>query len=167
MAVGENILLGNGAFYINDLPIGLTRGGGRFITERELREIIADGDRGPVKNRIAIDREVPKLTVRALDMFNIPELQKYYPGLKFDDLTKELTSTLEIADSDYVDIRWEGKKKNGDKIIITVKNALNMNGIEWDLVDKEEVVPELEYTGTYLEESRNEVPYTIEYPDAV
>jgi len=167
MATGQDIVLGYGFFFINDVVIGLTRGGGKFITERELREVVADGDRGPVKGRIEVDREVPKITVRALEMLNPVDMKKLYPAMSYDDITKKLTSTLEIADEDYVDVRWEGKNKKGEKVIITVNNAINMNGIEWELVDKEEVVPEVEYTGAYLEETRDVVPYSIEWPDSV
>lgn len=167
MAVGQNILLGNGIFSVNDTPIALTRGGGKFITEREVREIEADGDRGPVKGRIEINKEVAKLIVRGLDMFDIPELKQFYPALEYDAITNKLKSTLKIIDTDYVTVKWEGKTKSGKKIIITVENAINFNGIDWDLIDKEEVVPEIEYTGTYLETDRNNPPWDIEYPDKV
>ena len=64
--------------YVGDSPIGLTRGGSAFTVEREVREIEADGDKGPVKGRIVIDREVAKLTVNALEMFTQSEITKYF-----------------------------------------------------------------------------------------
>lgn len=167
MATGQDILLGHGIFSINELPVGLTRGGGKFITEREVRELPADGDRGPVKGRILIDTEIPKITVRSLELFNPTDMKRFYPALSYDEITKKITSTLKVADEDYVDVKWEGFKKNGKKVIIIVKNAINMGNIEWDMVDKEETVPEVEYTGTYLEEERETPPYEIEYPDDV
>jgi hypothetical protein len=62
----SEILLGAGVFYIGQTPIALTRGGGSFTVEREYREINADGDRGPVKDRIEMVSAKPKLTFTAL-----------------------------------------------------------------------------------------------------
>lgn len=77
----NDILLGYGTVKVDDMPIGLTRGGSTFTVEREVREIVADGDKGAVKGRIVIDSERAKLTVNALEMFTKTELNKYYPGL--------------------------------------------------------------------------------------
>ena len=84
MTVGEKILLGAGVVTIGTTPIGLTRGGSIFLVEREIRPIGADGDMGPVVGREVIDREVPKLTVNALELFSSTDMKKYYPGLKVD-----------------------------------------------------------------------------------
>lgn len=65
------ILLGVGAFHIGTSkddakPVGLTRGGGSFIVEREFREITADEDPGLVADRIEKEMARPKLTLNAL-----------------------------------------------------------------------------------------------------
>ena len=65
------ILLGVGKFYIGTSAddaeyVGLTRGGGSFIVEREYRDINADDDPGSVKDRISKDTGRPKLTLNAL-----------------------------------------------------------------------------------------------------
>lgn len=62
----DKIMLGAGAVYINNAPIGLTRGGSQWIVEREIREINADGDRGAVKGRKVIESSRAKLTINAL-----------------------------------------------------------------------------------------------------
>lgn len=67
----SEILLGVGKFYIGTTEedaeyVGLTRGGGAFIVEREFREINADGDPGLVKGRIEKEMARPKLTLNAL-----------------------------------------------------------------------------------------------------
>ena len=64
--MAQKILLGKGVFKIGEVAIGLTRGGGQFVNEREVRNIEADGDRGPVKGRIVQDKATPKLTINAL-----------------------------------------------------------------------------------------------------
>lgn len=70
-AGNEEILLGVGKFYIGKTetdakPVGLTRGGGSFVVEREYRDINADDDPGSVKDRISKDTARPKLKLTAL-----------------------------------------------------------------------------------------------------
>lgn len=65
------IVLGVGKFYIGTNAddaqyVGLTRGGGSFIVEREFREINADEDPGLVEGRIEKEMARPKLTLNAL-----------------------------------------------------------------------------------------------------
>lgn len=65
------ILLGVGRFYIGATkedakPVGLTRGGGSFIVEREYREINADDDPGLVMDRVVKTTGRPKLKLTAL-----------------------------------------------------------------------------------------------------
>ena len=65
------ILLGVGRFYIGKSaedakPVGLTRGGGSFIVEREYREINADDDPGLVEDRVEKTSGRPKLKLTAL-----------------------------------------------------------------------------------------------------
>ena len=75
----EAIMLGAGIFYIGATPIALTRGGGKFSVEREYREINADGDRGPVKDRITMEKSVATLTMNTLQIIN--RLTDLYPAL--------------------------------------------------------------------------------------
>ena len=65
------IVLGVGKFYLGTSAedaqyVGLTRGGGSFIVEREFREINADEDPGLVVDRIEKEMARPKLTLNAL-----------------------------------------------------------------------------------------------------
>ena len=164
---GEKILLGAGVVTIGTTPIGLTRGGSIFLVEREIRPIPADGDMGPVVGREVIDREVPKLTVNALELFSSTDMKKYYPGLKLDvtDPTKPtITSTLKIDPTDYNDVKWEGITKGGKKVVITVMNATNLENIEWKFEDKNETVPQLVFTGHYTDEAPTTAPWKKEYP---
>ena len=166
---GEKILLGAGVVTIGTTPIGLTRGGSIFLVEREIRPIAADGDMGPVVGREVIDREVPKLTVNALEFFSSTDMKKYYPGLKLDvtDPKKPtITSTLKIDPTDYNDVKWEGVTKSGKKVVITVMNATNLENIEWKFEDKNETVPQLVFTGHYTDKAPTTAPWKKEYPTA-
>lgn len=75
-----SIMLGTGIFYVGSTAVGLTRGGSKFDVEREYREINADGDRGPVKDRIVMEKSVCKLSVKALTILN--RLADLYNGIE-------------------------------------------------------------------------------------
>ena len=70
-AGNDEIVLGVGKFYLGTTKedavyVGLTRGGGSFIVEREFREINADEDPGLVVGRIEKEMARPKLKLVAL-----------------------------------------------------------------------------------------------------
>jgi len=169
MATADKILLGYGVVTVNAVPIGLTRGGSVFTVEREIRNIEADGDKGFVKGRQVIDSENAKLTVNALELFTAADMTKYYPGVSITPTptatptTDVMTSTLSIVAGDYNDVVWTGKTKDGKAVVITVKDAINMGNLEWSLEDKNEVVPSLEFTATYLEASRETAPWSVDF----
>lgn len=62
----DEIILGAGIFAIDGTDVALTRGGGSFNAAREFRQINADGDRGPVKDRVVMDASTATLTLNAL-----------------------------------------------------------------------------------------------------
>ena len=171
MAVPANIILGDGVFAIGGTDIALTRGGGQFTVEREYREISADGDYGPVKDRIRVIRSRAKLLFRALEILpaNIP---KFYPATSEDTTTVPGTSTItgldgtieDVQTGDYqATITWTGKTKAGKAVTITVEDAINLENIDWALIDKEEIVPEITYTACYDESTRTTEPWKIDY----
>ena len=161
----DNIILGDGVFYLDETPIALTRGGGTFSIEREYRNIEADGDYGPVKGRIRKIRSVAKLLLNALEL--IPaQIVQMYPALQINtgvDST-EITAKEEIEAADYQsEVIWVGQTLAGQGVRITLQNAINLENLEWSLVDKEEVVPEVTYTATYLEGARKTEPWKVEF----
>lgn len=81
LAAGNaEMILGVGKFYVGTnaddaQPVGLTRGGGSFVVEREYRDINADDDPGSVAGRISKDSARPKLKLVALQwLTKIPQL---------------------------------------------------------------------------------------------
>ena len=62
----DNIVLGAGKITIDDTSIGLTRGGGTFTRTPDIREINADDDPGPVKERIVQQGARATLELNAL-----------------------------------------------------------------------------------------------------
>lgn len=70
-AGNAEIVLGVGKFYLGNTAedaqyVGLTRGGGSFVVEREFREINADEDPGLVAGRVEKEMARPKLKLVAL-----------------------------------------------------------------------------------------------------
>lgn len=76
----DEIIVGAGIFYVDDTAIALTRGGGSFNVARTFRNINADGDRGPVEGRIAIDDSIATLTMNTLQI--LTRLSDLYAGIK-------------------------------------------------------------------------------------
>lgn len=163
--MSENILLGEGVFSIGGVDIGLTRGGGQLTIEREYKEVEADGDYGPVKGRVRKIRSIAKLVLNALELIpaNLPKL---YPAISLASSggTDTITGKTDIETTDYNDtVEWTGKTAGGRPVIITLQNAINMESIDWALQDKDEVVPAITYTATYLDSARTTEPWKIEY----
>jgi hypothetical protein len=167
----NDIILGDGVFAIGATSIALTRGGGKLSIKRDFKQIEADGDYGAVKGRIRKIKSVATLSMNALEML-ATNLSKMYPALNIDSATTVGTDTItgkvDIADTDYQDtVTWTGKTTGGRGVVITLKNAINLEGIEWDLKDKDEVVPELTYTATFDPASRTIEPWSVKFVDAV
>ena len=174
MASPANIILGDGVFAIGGTDIAVTRGGGKFTIERDYREIEADGDYGPVNGRIRLTKSRCKLMVKMLEILpaNIP---KMYPAMSEDTTTTPGTSTITGMDGTIEDVQsgdyqstvtWTGKTKAGKSVVITITDAINLENLNWDLIDKEEIVPEVTWTGTYDEATRTTEPWSIDYVTA-
>lgn len=159
----KKILLGYGLFYIDDTFVGLTRGGGQFTVEREYRKITADGDRGGYKGRITHEGSVPKLKINLLEAINNIELS--YPAVTEEAVTvtdagtNKTTSITKVRGKwsidegkDYHTVKWVGKTKNGKEVVIKVENAINLDNIDFNLVEKDEVVSAVTFEGTYTDD---------------
>ena len=167
--MANDIILGDGVFSIGATDVGLTRGGGKLTVERTYREIPADGDYGPVKCRIRKTGSRAKLLMNALEILttNIP---KMYPATKVTTVVgvDTVTGKEDIEDADYNDtITWTGKTTSGRSVVITIENAINLENIDWDLIDKEEIIAALTYTATYDPATRKAEPWNIIFTDAV
>lgn len=174
-AVPGDILLGDGVFSIGQttsamVDVALTRGGGVFAIEREYRNIEADGDFGPVKQRIRVTKEIAKLSMKALELVPF-RMDEYYPSMSASAtgaITGGVTCTLtgnplssNITSADYSFVTWTGYTKGGTRAYIELQNAINLENISWPLVDKDEVVAELNFTATYQSTQRTTPPWRV------
>lgn len=162
----DTILLGYGIFDINGKPIALTRGGGKFTVSRDYRKIEADGYPGAIRGNIVIDSSQATLEMNQLTV--VPEdFNTYYPGINVDTSTEgtvKITGDHTIKDSDYQDtVNWTGKTREGKPVKITLKNAINLENIEWEMKDKDEVVPKLTYEACFEEGKQEEEPWEINW----
>lgn len=172
MAAPADIILGDGVFSIGSsstdvTAIALTRGGGNFAVEREFRMIEADGDYGPVKERIRLIKEVAKLNMKGLEI--VPaSMEDYYPAASASATSGSTTSTFttrslttNVTSEDYQYVKWVGYNKAGRQVLIYLENAINLENLSWDLIDKEEVINEMTFQATYLGTARNTAPWKV------
>lgn len=75
-----------------------------------------------------------------------------------------------VVSSDYHKVTWTGKTKSGNAVVITLPKAINLGNIDWTFADKDDVVPEITFTGVYTNTdemvqngSACDEPWTIEY----
>jgi hypothetical protein len=175
MSVPNDIILGDGVFAIGQttsatVAIALTRGGGVFVIEREYRKIEADGDYGTVKGRVRVTKEVAKLSMKNLEI--VPyRMDEYYPSVSASattDITAGVTCTVtgnplssNITSADYSFVTWTGYTKGGTRTYIELQNAINLENISWPLVDKEEIIAELNFEAAYASSQRTTPPWKI------
>jgi hypothetical protein len=170
-ATPANIVLGEGAFYFNygetgETVVGATRGGGSFKRAVEIKDIEFDGARGSVKGMRRKTSAVPTLTLNALEL-QTANLTKFYAGLKSTFVTDHdvITANPDITDADYLtNVAFVGSTKDGRPVVIIVKNALGDGDLELKMEDKDEIVPEIQFTGHYDLANLDEEPWEIHFP---
>lgn len=167
MSQGD-ILLGSGVFSIvttsGAAAIEFLARGGSFHVEREFRTIEADGDHGPVMGRVRKTGEVPTLTLNALEIprANLPD---FFPPSSLTTTASTVwspTSALSTGDYQYQAI-FTGSRLDGVAVQIALSNAINMEPLDMALVDKEEVVPKVVFTGCYTSSARTTAPWAVTY----
>ena len=167
----QNIALGEGALYFDyDLPsesvVGAIRGGGTFLREVEIREIPFDGAMGKTKGlRRKITANV-SLTMNSLELK--ADLMEKFWALKSTERTghKEVTAKEDIELADYVDnIAFVGKTQDGRAVIYIIENALGDGNMELTFVDKDEIVPQVVWSGHYSPDAHTVEPWKVLWPD--
>lgn len=111
-SASKGIMTGVGIFYIDDTAIALSRGGGKFTVEREFREINADGDRGPVEDRIIMEGSRATLTMNTLQI--LTRLADLYPGL--ETVAAEVVDGTEGEEPGNEEIEEPGDETTGEEI---------------------------------------------------
>jgi len=168
-----NELLGAGAVYFNydeegETAVGATKGGSVFNVERQYYESEQDGAYGPIKGDKTKIRVVPMLTVNAMEI--MPDnVKKFYAGMDVDDSNTEyveMRERLEIKDEDYLkNVAFVGETKDGKDVVIIIENPLGDGETDISIEAKENVVPEIQFTGHYTREEPRKIPYKMRFPN--
>lgn len=155
----EKVILGLGLIEIDDVAFGYTRGGGNFTVERTYHAIKADGDKGYHEDSIILDEERAKLQFSTIELID-SNMLILFPGLK--STAGKVEPTGLVTSTDYRKVSWVGKTKGGKSVKITLNKAINLENINWGLVEKDEVVQSATYEATY-EEGVDINAYTAPY----
>ena len=153
----ENIQIDHGILFKNygledQVLIGPARGGGNFKVERTYRNIEYDGIKGDTQGLVTVDDENATLTVKTLKA-SLETFADKLPGAKItrDNVTNKITkieagSLGIIKEEDYIkNITMFGQKVGGNFVKITIRRALDKNGIDFSAVQKAEGEIELAY----------------------
>lgn len=181
----EKLLLGAGAFFkdydpATDTPatavaklIGATQGGGSFSAIPTVRKIEIDGVKGSAKGLQVIDEWVVTLTSNVKEV-SVESLKLALGAAKSEETTTptgyaKITAKSDIEDVDYLtNLTWVGTLSGSDKpVIIVVKNALSINGLNLTVADKSEAVVPITVTGNYDAADLDTPPFEIYYPTLV
>ena len=171
----ENIQLDHGIVYKDygldsQILLGPTRGGANFKVERTYRNIEYDGEKGDTQGLTTVDDENAILTVKSLNS-SLDTFADKLPGSKItrDETTKKITKIEAgdlglIKEEDYIkNITVFGHKVGGGYVKITIRRALDKNGLDYSMVQKAEGEIELGYRAhhKYTDESKEPI-YEIE-----
>lgn len=61
----------------------------------------------------------------------------------------KITGTGAVTSADFKEVKWVGTTKGGNACTITISDAMNMGNIEWQYAEKNDVVPNIEFTSCY------------------
>lgn len=180
----DNLLLDAGAFYKNyDFTktydkqdpvslIGATAGGGSFSAVPQVRKIDVDGGKTNVKQLEVIDGWVVTMTANVKEV-TAATLELALGAFKETAATeagitgcKRIVGKENFESTDYAEnLTWIGKLSGSEKpVIISIKNAMCLNGLSLTMADKSEAVIPVTVTGHYDLSDLDTPPFEIIYP---
>lgn len=180
-ATPNNLLLDAGAFFKNftvgtDTPetasaklLGATDGGGTFSVVPTVRQISVDGGKQNVKELQTVDFWTATMTAN-LKEHTLENLKLAIGAAKETSMTAQKYTKVEAKEdfeaTDYItNIVWVGKIKGKSKpVIIELKNALSINGLNLTFADKNEATIPVTLTANYDLSDMDASPFAIYYP---
>lgn len=171
----ENIQIDHGIIYKDygldtQELVGPTRGGGNFKVERTYRNIEYDGQKGDTQGLVTVDDENATLTVKTLNA-SMQTFADKLPGAKItrdqesQKITKIEAGSLGIIKEDaYIkNVTLFGQKVGGKFVKITIRRALDKNGLDFSAVQKAEGEIELAYKAHHkYDDDTTEPIYSVE-----
>lgn len=171
----ENIQIDHGILYKNygledQVLLGPTRGGGNFKVERTYRNIEYDGMKGDTQGLTTIDDENATLTVKTLNA-SLDTFADKLPGAKITkDSSSQKITKIEagelgiIPDDAYIkNITLFAQLISGEFRKITIRRALDKNGLDFSAVQKAEGEIEMAFRAHHkYDDDTTEPIYAIE-----
>lgn len=164
----QNIIIDTGVVYVNygevdERLLGPCKGGNSFLVEQEFKDVEYDGRRGKTKGLRRIINENASLKVRLMDLSQ-DNIKLALAGAKIDAITSAVTNGSRIIlDSDYLkNIALVGTTAGGASKVITLYNVLSDNGLAMEMVDKDELAVELNFSAHYDPTNLESPIYKIE-----
>ena len=81
------------------------------------------------------------------------------------------TGAGEVQATDTKYVKWVGTTKSGQAVTIVIPKAICLSNPEWTFAEKDDVVPEVEFTGLYtdtaLSSGDRTEPWSVEFTSAV
>lgn len=159
--------------------IGATSGGAEFEVTPEITNIFEDLDdaKGKYKGGIEITNIdiVFSFTMKEMtaENFKLAMGCADITKVKTNELSRDdihhtlLTPRLEIKDEDFIDnICWYGRKRNGEKVCIVLKNVFNEGGLSYTSESAGKGSLEVELHAFFDLENPDKVPYEVIIFDA-
>lgn len=178
----KKVQLGNGVVVINFNPddwddkdsilLGATRGGGSYNVEKTNRAIRFDGDRGEnTKDLKVIDEWIFTLVTNILEV-DLDNIKRAMPGTieEVEESQKtpgyrKLRPNVQYKEDDYFkNVAYITQSYAGNVVGYVIENALGDGNLSATFEDKNEVVPEVTFTGHFDRKELDKVPtYIVEY----
>jgi hypothetical protein len=166
-----------GAVYLNyglenERLLGATKGGNTFTIEQEIREMEADGARGPMKGARRIIRSVARCVANLVEI-TADNILVMLPGATKEDYPSaeakthdKITRVRDIQDGDYINnVALVGRISGADENFIgIVENVLADGNISANAVDKDEAAVEVQFTAHFDPAAMDEEPWEIRQP---
>ena len=147
--------------------IGANRGTISFTDDREFRNIDYNGKYGPTEGNSVIIKSEQILKFGLLEL-TYQNFEDCWAGLAVSDegAYHQITGDLAIAAGDYHEnVAWFGERHDGKYAGILLNNALGDGKIEMTIDDKEDIVPEDQYTAHYGSATPTTPPWSIRLED--
>jgi len=148
--------------------LGATRGGSTLTIEQEIREMEADGARGPVVGSRRITRVTARLVVNFLE-HTVESFKRALVGsdsATFNTDWDAISRSLQIENADFLsDVTLLGEVSgSANAMAIKLSNVIADGNFELSLVDKEEGVLAVTFTAHFTADDLDTEPWTLYWP---
>lgn len=158
----KNVLIDDAVIYINygettgEKILSATKGGVKFLVNREYRDIEVDGARGVIKGLRRIIKESASIEGSLLEV-KLATIQAMLPGTSTANYPTatpthdEISSTGQIKETDYFkNIAVVGKISGSDKPFVgIIYNAIGESDFAIDCKDKDEATLDTKFIATF------------------